>query len=47
MIRVEDTETGRTGTLVRGTGYVIGSSYVNPGWEIDWDDTEDDDDEDE
>jgi len=47
MIVVRDTDTDRTGTLVRGTGYVLNGSYVNPGWEIQWDDWEDEDDEDE
>lgn len=41
MLKVTDTETGRTGRLERGVGYVLNGSYVNPSWEIFWDDTED------
>lgn len=49
MLRVTDTETGRTGRLVQEAGYVIGSQYVNPSLRILWDDTpelEDEEDDD-
>jgi hypothetical protein len=49
MLKVTDTETGRTGELVRSGGYVMGSHYVNPQWEIQWDDVpelEDEEDDD-
>lgn len=41
MLKVIDTDTDRTGELVRGVGYVMNGAYVNPGWEIRWDDWED------
>jgi hypothetical protein len=38
VIVVRDTDTDRTGKLVQRGGYVIGGNYVNPSWEIEWDD---------
>lgn len=43
MLKVTDTDTDRTGTLVRSEGYVMNGAYVNPSWRIQWDDWEDDD----
>lgn len=43
MLKVIDTDTDRTGKLVRSAGYVMNGAYVNPSWEISWDDWEDED----
>jgi hypothetical protein len=45
MLKVTDTDTGRTGRLVREPGYVMRGSYVNPSWRIAWDQEEGDEDE--
>ena len=37
MLKVTDTDTGRTGVLKENPGYVMSGSYVNPSWRIVWD----------
>lgn len=49
MLKVTDTETGRTGRLEKTGGYLAGGTYINPSWRIVWDDIpelEDEEDED-
>lgn len=40
MLKVTDTDTGRTGRLVKVPGYVSGVNYINPSWQIVWDSDE-------